>query len=143
VADKNPPFELKIQVDEKTAEGIYVNFLSVLHNQAEFVMDFGRIVPGKPEVKIMARLLTNPIALKQIVHTLAENLERYENAFDRFPRSRRHHAPRGRSEARVSGLRLSWAHDRDHPGQVVGMFRPPAPGMTFFQWRLHRLKELL
>ena len=36
---------------------------------------------GKPEVKIMSRLLTNPIALKQIVRTLNENLERYESSF--------------------------------------------------------------
>jgi hypothetical protein len=85
VAEKNPQFELKIQVDEKTAEGNYVNFLSVFHNQAEFIMDFGRIVPGKPEVKIMSRLMTNPIALKQIVRTLNENLERYEKAFGPIP----------------------------------------------------------
>ncbi len=85
MADNKTPFELKIQVDEKTAEGTYVNFLSVLHNQAEFVMDFGRIVPGKPEVKIMARLLTNPIALKQIVQTLSENLDRYERTFGPVP----------------------------------------------------------
>lgn len=85
MAENKTPFELKIQVDEKTAEGTYVNFLSVLHNQAEFVMDFGRIVPGKPEVKIMSRLLTNPIALKQIVQTLAENLDRYERTFGPIP----------------------------------------------------------
>lgn len=78
-------FELTIQVDDKTAEGIYVNFLSVFHNQAEFVMDFGRIVPGKPEVKILARLMTNPIALKQIVKTLSENLDRYEKSFGPIP----------------------------------------------------------
>lgn len=78
-------FELTIQVDDKTAEGTYVNFLSVFHNQAEFVMDFGRIVPGKPEVKILARLMTNPIALKQIVRTLSENLDRYEKAFGPIP----------------------------------------------------------
>lgn len=78
-------FELKIQVDEKTAEGTYVNFLSVFHNQAEFVMDFGRIVPGKPEVKILSRLMTNPIALKQVVRTLTENLERYEKTFGPIP----------------------------------------------------------
>ncbi len=82
---KKAGLELRIQIDEKTAEGTYVNFLSVFHNQAEFVMDFGRIVPGKPEVKIQARLLTNPIALKQIVRTLAENLERYEKAFGPLP----------------------------------------------------------
>lgn len=95
MTEKNPQFELKIQVDEKTAEGIYVNFLSVFHNQAEFVMDFGRIVPGKPEVKIMARLLTNPIALKQIVQTLAENLERYEHSFGPIPMEPGGTMPRG------------------------------------------------
>jgi hypothetical protein len=78
-------FELTIQVDDKTAEGTYVNFLSVFHNQAEFVMDFGRIVPGKPEVKILSRLMTNPIALKQVVRTLTENLERYEKSFGPIP----------------------------------------------------------
>jgi hypothetical protein len=85
VDKKKQNFELKIQVDDKTAEGIYVNFLSVFHNQAEFVMDFGRMVPGKPEVKVMARLLTNPTALKQIVRTLTENLERYEKSFGPVP----------------------------------------------------------
>ena len=82
---KGKPIELKIQLDEKTAEGIYVNFLSVFHNQAEFVMDYGRVVPGKPEVKIMARLISNPIALKQITRTLQENVERYEKAFGEIP----------------------------------------------------------
>ena len=95
MAENNPPFELKIQVDEKTAEGTYVNFLSVFHNQAEFIMDFGRIVPGKPEVKIMSRLMTNPIALKQIVQTLTENLERYERAFGPIPSEPVIQQPRG------------------------------------------------
>lgn len=95
MAETNPPFELKIQVDEKTAEGTYVNFLSVFHNQAEFIMDFGRIVPGKPEVKIMSRLMTNPIALKQIVQTLTENLERYERTFGPIPSEPVIQQPRG------------------------------------------------
>ncbi len=89
------PVEFKIQVDEKTAEGTYVNFLSVFHNQAEFVMDFGRIVPGKPEVKVMARLITNQIALKQIVMTLQENLGRYETAFGPVPLEPPHPTPKG------------------------------------------------
>jgi hypothetical protein len=78
---KEEPFEIKIQLDEATAQGVYVNFLSVLHNKAEFVLDFGRIVPGRPDVKIQSRLITNPVAFKQIVKTLVENLERYESHF--------------------------------------------------------------
>ncbi len=95
MADKKPPFELKIQVDEHTVEGTYVNFLSVFHNQAEFIMDFGRIVPGKPEVKILSRLMTNPIALKQVVRTLNENLERYEKAFGPIPSDSPMPSPKG------------------------------------------------
>lgn len=78
---KQEPFEIKIQLDEATAQGIYVNFLSVLHNKSEFVLDFGRIVPGRPDVKIQSRLITNPVAFKQVVKTLVENLERYESHF--------------------------------------------------------------
>lgn len=85
MADKKAPRELKFQLDEQTAEGIYTNFLSVLHNQAEFVMDFGRIVPGKPEVKILSRLICTPITMKQIVRTLQENVDRYEAAFGPVP----------------------------------------------------------
>lgn len=95
MAEKNPPFELKIQVDENTVQGTYVNFLSVFHNQAEFIMDFGRIVPGKPEVKILSRLMTNPIALKQVVRTLTENLERYEKAFGPIPSDAPMPSPKG------------------------------------------------
>ncbi len=74
-------FEIKVIVDDTVAQGIYVNFLSVLHNKAEFVMDFGRMVPGRQDVKIQARLISNPIAFKQIVKTLVENLQKYEERF--------------------------------------------------------------
>jgi len=83
MSEKRPEqaMELKIQLDEKTADGTYTNCVGVFHNQAEFVMDFGRIVPGRPEVKVESRLITNPIAFKQIVLAMQENLGRYETAF--------------------------------------------------------------
>jgi hypothetical protein len=95
VADKKTQMELKFQIDEHTAEGIYSNFLSVLHNQAEFVMDFGRIVPGKPEVKILSRMICTPITMKQIVRTLQENLERYEASFGPVPADQGSPSPHG------------------------------------------------
>ena len=42
----------------------------------------------------MARLLTNPIALKQIVQTLAENRSGTRMPSERFPRSRAGTMPR-------------------------------------------------
>jgi len=95
LAEKKAPIELKFQLDEHTAEGIYSNFLSVLHNQGEFVMDFGRIVPGKPEVKILSRLICTPITMKQIVRTLQENLERYEASFGPVPADKGSTSPPG------------------------------------------------
>jgi len=85
MSDPKKKMEVKIQLDEKTADGTYVNFLSVFHNQAEFVMDFGRTMPGKPDVKILSRLICNPLSLKNVVRTLQENLERYEKAFGEIP----------------------------------------------------------
>ena len=87
MSEKRPdaPVELKIQMDEKTADGTYTNCVGVFHNQAEFVMDFGRIVPGRPEVKVQSRLITNPIAFKQIALAFQENLARYEAAFGPIP----------------------------------------------------------
>lgn len=79
--NENSSIEIKFLMDDEVAQGIYVNFLTVLHNKAEFVMDFGRIIPGKNEVKIFSRLISNPIAFKQIVLTLNENLKKYEEVF--------------------------------------------------------------
>ena len=78
---ENGQFEIKIVLDDSIAQGIYVNFLRVLFNKAEFVMDFGKIVPNKADVKVQARLITNPIAFKQIVKTLIDHLKRYEDFF--------------------------------------------------------------
>lgn len=89
------PMELKIQLDEKTADGTYTNCVGVLHNQAEFVMDFGRIVPGRSELKVQSRLITNPIAFKQIVLALQENLGRYEAAFGPIPMEPPRPSPKG------------------------------------------------
>ena len=41
------PVPVKVTIDETTAEGHYVNFANILHNPTEFVLDFGRVVPGR------------------------------------------------------------------------------------------------
>ena len=54
------PVPVKVTIDEATAEGHYVNFANILHNPTEFVLDFGRVVPGRPDVKVVSRILTTP-----------------------------------------------------------------------------------
>jgi hypothetical protein len=78
----SPPKEIQLRarIDEAVAEGIYVNFGSIVHNRSEFILDLGRIVPGRADVKILARILTTPLHAKQLCRALAQNLEQYEKA---------------------------------------------------------------
>jgi len=80
MSDKKP-VQLQIKVDEPVAQGEYANFLSILHNPTEFVLDFGRLVPGAPEVRVKARILTTPFHARRFLETLKQNVEMYEKSF--------------------------------------------------------------
>ncbi|MDQ2980482.1 MAG: DUF3467 domain-containing protein [Acidobacteriota bacterium] len=75
------PVSVSVTIDETTAEGQYVNFANILHNPTEFVIDFGRIVPGRPDVKILSRVLTTPFHAKQLARALQQNVEIYERTY--------------------------------------------------------------
>jgi len=72
---------LQFTVDENVANGVYVNFANIIHNPAEFVFDFGRVVPGRAEVRVLSRVLTTPIHAKQFLDALAQNIAMYEKTF--------------------------------------------------------------
>ena len=79
----NPPkdIQLRARIDDAVAEGIYANFGSIAHNRSEFVLDLGRIVPNRPEVKILARILTTPLVAKQLCRALTTNIEQFEKQY--------------------------------------------------------------
>ena len=79
------PVEVKMTIDEPTSAGHYVNFANILHNPTEFVFDFGRIVPGRPDVKIFSRVLTTPVHAKQFLKALTQNIGLYEQQFGVIP----------------------------------------------------------
>ena len=79
------PVEVKMTIDEPTSSGHYVNFANILHNPTEFVFDFGRIVPGRQDVKIFSRILTTPVHAKQFLKALTQNLALYEQQFGAIP----------------------------------------------------------
>ncbi len=78
---ESKPVAVKVTIDEPTAQGHYVNFANILHNPTEFVLDFGRAVPGRPDVKIVSRILTTPFHAKQLLRALRENIELYERSY--------------------------------------------------------------
>jgi hypothetical protein len=75
------PVPVKVTIDEATSQGHYVNFANILHNPTEFVMDFGRVVPGRPDVKVLSRILTTPYHAKQFLRALQQNVEMYERSY--------------------------------------------------------------
>jgi len=81
--ENKPPQEvqLRARIDDAVAEGTYVNFGSIVHNRSEFVLDLGRIVPGRADVRILVRVLTTPLHAKQLCRALAQNIEQYERTF--------------------------------------------------------------
>jgi hypothetical protein len=75
------PVPVKVTIDESTSQGHYVNFANILHNPTEFVMDFGRVVPGRPDVKVLSRILTTPYHAKQLLRALQQNVDVYERSY--------------------------------------------------------------
>lgn len=75
------PLNVKVTIDEATAEGHYANFANILHNPTEFVFDFGRAVPGRPDVKVVSRILTTPFHARQLLRALQQNIELYERQY--------------------------------------------------------------
>lgn len=76
-----PPNQINIKLDEKIGEGIYANFFVISNSPSEFILDFGRIVPGLPDARIYSRVLTTPQHAKQMLQLLEKNIEAFEKQF--------------------------------------------------------------
>ncbi len=75
------PQTLQITLDEKTAQGEYVNFANIIHSPSEFVIDLGRIMPGRTDVKVYSRVIMTPLHAKQFLQALAQNIGLFEQKF--------------------------------------------------------------
>ena len=69
---------INIELDEKTAEGIYSNLAIINHSVSEFVVDFVNIMPGSPKSKVKSRIILTPQHAKRLVKALHENVKRFE-----------------------------------------------------------------
>jgi hypothetical protein len=77
--------KIKIVVSDQLALGTYANFASIVHNFAEFIIDFGRIVPGREEVQVVSRVVMTPVHVKQLQRALTENVAIYERNLGVIP----------------------------------------------------------
>lgn len=72
--------ELTLEISEEVADGIYSNLAIITHSNAEFVIDFVKVMPGVPKAKVKSRILLTPQHAKRLLGALQENVQKYEAA---------------------------------------------------------------
>jgi hypothetical protein len=70
--------EINIELGEKEAEGIYSNLAIITHSNAEFVIDFTRVLPGIPKARVHARVVMTPVHAKLLLNAMHDNVSKYE-----------------------------------------------------------------
>ena len=73
--------QVNIELGEKEAEGIYSNLAIITHSNAEFVIDFTRILPGVPKARVHARIVMTPVHAKLLLNAMHDNIDKYERKF--------------------------------------------------------------
>ena len=79
--DKKNPQKIKIEIDEKTGQGDYVNFAVVTHSLAEFILDFIKVLPGVPKSKVQSRIIISPVHAKTFSKALQDNIDKFEKKY--------------------------------------------------------------
>ena len=79
--NKGKQVQIQIQLDEETAQGMYVNLALVNHTETEFTIDVMYLQPQQPRAKVRARMISTPIHTKRLLAALQENVRRYEERF--------------------------------------------------------------
>lgn len=73
--------KIQIQLDDQTAQGIYVNMAAVNHTQTEFIIDFIYLQPQAPRAKVRSRIISSPAHTKRLLIALQDNIQKYEERF--------------------------------------------------------------
>ncbi|MFV2072196.1 MAG: DUF3467 domain-containing protein [Thermoanaerobaculales bacterium] len=81
----NSPKPPQLTLDPEVGLGQYSNFVSIAHNYAEVLFDFGRTLPGRKDIPVVARIIMNPFQAKQLLHALNHNVQMYEKTYGPIP----------------------------------------------------------
>jgi hypothetical protein len=79
-----PQVQIQLQIDEQTAQGMYVNMAMLNHNETEFVIDFIYVQPQAPKAVVRARVINSPKHMKRLLHALQDNVAKYESQFGKI-----------------------------------------------------------
>ena len=73
--------QIDIELSEEVAEGIYSNLAIITHSNAEFIIDYIRMLPGVPKAKVKSRIILTPMHAKRLLMALGENVSKFEDQF--------------------------------------------------------------
>jgi hypothetical protein len=76
--EQNNDTQLNIELSEEIAEGIFSNLAIITHSNTEFVLDFIRVMPGVPKVRVKSRIILTPEHAKRLLGAMQDNIEKYE-----------------------------------------------------------------
>jgi hypothetical protein len=80
---ENQPQEhqIRIEINDSVADGVYANISFISSNNSEFVLDFARFLPGNSRGKVLSRVVMNPIQAKAFLKSLSDAVENFEKTF--------------------------------------------------------------
>jgi len=78
---QQPQTQIKIELGEKEAEGIYANLAMIMHSPTEIVIDFARTMPRTPKARVLSRIIMTPMHAKVMAKALEDNLKKFEAQF--------------------------------------------------------------
>ena len=70
--------QFNIELPADGSEGIYSNLVLISHSTSEYILDFIRIMPGKPKGTVKSRIIMTPEHAKRLMLTLQDNIAKYE-----------------------------------------------------------------
>ncbi len=77
--EKGDQNQINIELSEDMADGVYSNLAVITHSNAEFVIDFVRVMPGIPKAKVKSRVILTPQHAKRLQKALEDNIKKYED----------------------------------------------------------------
>ncbi|MBC21502.1 MAG: hypothetical protein CMG54_01145 [Candidatus Marinimicrobia bacterium] len=81
---ENKKKQIKIELKEEVAQGHYVNLPIVGFSQAEFILDFIKVIPGIPKADVKSRLIMSPMHTKNLLLLLNAKIKEYEKKFGKI-----------------------------------------------------------
>tara|TARA_B100000427_G_scaffold317449_1_gene313550 strand:- start:380 stop:694 length:315 start_codon:yes stop_codon:yes gene_type:complete len=76
--------QIKIELKEEVAQGHYVNLPIIGFSQAEFILDFIKIIPGIPKADVKSRMIMSPMHAKNLLLLLNAKIKEYEKQFGKI-----------------------------------------------------------